>query len=248
MKKMTLILIVALMITTAACSDNKAPTNPATPTAEPASTSEQTADLTTPDNNADNLDSTHGDTSEHYYARAWERFLESTGGEAIENARYLFADLDDDGADEMIAYKELRSEDSYTAAPYMTIFDIADGDEIEMPIEIDVSFYYYARIYLNALNNIVIEDDETEGFFSYRICAYDNGVVSYRTDVKNGQEADIEDWEFENKLSRPWDDNPDYPLRFIGLGQLFYEADDSEDSLVHKLIDDSEKMVLYRQP
>ena len=73
------------------------------------------------------------------------------------------------------------------------------------------------------------------------------GDGSGSTDVRNGQESDIEEWESENKLSRPWaEDNPDYLSRFIGLGQVFYEAEESEESLIRKLINDNEKMALYQ--
>ena len=88
------------------------------------------------------------------------------------NERYLFSDLDEDGTDEMIAYKEIWREDEYAPTPYLSIFDIADRNEISLQVEIDISYYYYARIYLSALNRIIIEDNMMEGYYSYSILTY----------------------------------------------------------------------------
>ena len=188
---------------------------------------------------------------EHFYVRAWKEFLHVYNTSEVINERYVFADLDDDGEDEMIAYMEIHSEDEYGSAPYMTIFDYEDGAEFSVPVKLGIGFHYYTRIYLSALNRIVVEDNALEGYFSYNIFTYANGKVSVTTEERNGHEPDIEKWEMKNKLVRPWaDDNPDHPFRYIGLGHLYYESYDpesGEDSVVGKLVDDSAKMAAYQQ-
>ena len=74
------------------------------------------------------------------------------------------------------------------------------------------------------------------------------------SEERNGHEEDIDEWENKNKLARPWSgENPDFPFRYIGFGQLYYEDygqsqdqdQDGGESIIGKLVDDSAKMELY---
>ena len=75
----------------------------------------------------------------HFYVRAWEEFLmlsndDEVSGNRIVNARYIFVDLDDDSELEMIAYKEIRAEDSFVSVPFMTVFDAEGERETAVPL------------------------------------------------------------------------------------------------------------------
>ena len=266
MRKIAVILMVLMMITAAACASGSTSENPwepsfgitppeKTPRIKPTVTPfviPSNTPIDVPYNPDDPLGPTHTPISEHFFFRAWDEFLHSYNIGEVQNELYMFADLDGDGEDELIAYRELQSAGEYVSVPYMTIYDYENGAELSVPVELGVGFYYYTRIYLSVLNQIIVEDNATEGYFSYSIFTYKNGAVSVFAEERNGLENDIDAWEVANGLVRPWaDENPDYPFRFIGLGKLYYESydpDSGDASIVDRLASDSTKMAAYQQP
>ena len=261
--KFAILALSAAMLMLAACANKDSPAEQiAADTTPPPQTAAPTVTATTPTETPKPTASpTKAATStaapsatpkpEHYYPRAWKQFSEIPGGDEINkiiNARFIFADLDGDGAEEMIAYKEVLAEGEYISAPCLSIFDIEGGQELCTEVEIGIDYFYYAKVYLNALNRIIIEDNIMEGYFSYSIYSYENGRAVARSEERNGHEPDIEEWETENRLVRPFgESNPDYPFRYLGLGQLFHESyEPGMPSLVDELADDSEKMEQYR--
>ena len=264
MKYTAIILFIMLLAVTVACSMGiDAPNLTATPPTPPVYTADETADApdpvttptvdTTPEETPEVIPATaETPKPEVFFVQAWREFLASSETDKTVNELYMFTDLDGDGEDEMVAYKEVwKDEEAMTPVPHLTIFDVEGISGIGVPLEINTGYYYYARIYLNALNQIVFEDNIMEGYFSYEVYAYKNGNVEMTYYEKNGQEPDIKDWEDENKLLRPWsEDNHENILRYIGLGQIFHESYDdapSDDAIVKQLYSDTEKMQVYKQ-
>ena len=266
MRKIAVILMVLMMITAAACASGSTSENPwepsfgitppeKTPRIKPTVTPfviPSNTPIDVPYYPDDPLGPAHTPISEHFFFRAWDEFLHSYNIGEVQNELYMFADLDGDGEDEMIAYRENLSEHQYSSEPHMTIYDYENGNEISVPVPLNIGFYYYAKIYLSALNQIIVEDNATEGYFYYDIYSYKNGTITVITEERNGLEDDIAEWEVANALVRPWaDENPDYPFRYIGLGMLYYESydpDSGDASIVDRLASDSAKMAAYQQP
>lgn len=191
---------------------------------------------------------------EHYFVRAWNDFIKPVADAEARNFRYLFVDLDGDGEDEMLTYKELWKPpvtNIWFVTPYLCVFDIENGKEIRVSMEVEThDLFNSTMIYANPLNKIIISEYATEGFYEYVICTYKDEAINSQVVQRSGRESDNENWQETNKLEVP-PGNGKYFMRYLGLGtQHFGEWDDDYylfSNPFYDLVDDSEKMKSYKK-
>ena len=184
-----------------------------------------------------------------YFVRAWDDFIKPVSGVETRNARRLFVDLDGDGEEELLAYKELWAPpypetNIWIVTPYLCVFDLEKGKEISALMEVETyDLFYSTMIYVNPLNQIIISEYATEGFYEYVICAYKDGVINSQTEIRNGFEPDNEHWQDAAKLNFP-PGSEGYPMRYLGLGTQHWGDWDDDFYLysnpLYDLVDDSD--------
>lgn len=139
---------------------------------------------------------------QHYFKASWLDFLLScqpsdtgaSGAPSDIDVTGVLVDLDNDGAEELLAFKVRREtkhygiKDGYTSdfwsvehTAHISVFDTENGKNIKASFEIPYladSFEQVATVYLSSKNDIITQNSGYEGLNFVNIYTYKNGTVS----------------------------------------------------------------------